>query len=69
MAKLRAKSQEIERIRRARRALDMTIDLEIRRPLPDFSRVSALKRRRLALKDRLFGIDKRQRGEERSPLT
>ncbi len=69
MAKSRAKSQEAERIRRARRALDLTIDLEIRRPLPDFSRVSALKRRRLALKDRLFGLDKRRRGEERSPST
>lgn len=69
MSSLLADEREAGRIRKARRDLEDCIDRENRRPLPDYNRISALKRRRLALKDQLYGLIRPSQGDVRSPTT
>ena len=69
MSASKPNEREAGRIRKARRDLEDRIGRESRRPLPDFSRISALKRRRLALKDRLYGLTRPSPADVRSPTT
>jgi len=47
----------IYRLRNAKREVERLIRDELRRPEPDGLRISALKRRKLALKDELFHLE------------
>ena len=51
---------QIYRLRRQHRRLDEMIDYEAGLPVPDSTRLRELKRRKLALKDRLTVLETRQ---------
>lgn len=47
---------EVERLKMRHNKLEVDISREAARPLPDWIALSALKRRKLALKDRIAGL-------------
>ncbi len=50
---------EAQRLRRRHAHLDQMIGLERRRPIPDHIKLQELKRRKLAVKERLAAIETR----------